>query len=147
MKTRAALVIVFVFAFSLFPMKAKANNIADAALTVLIGSGVGAVLGLSTLPFYSEMGQHTQNIWIGAAVGAVIGVGISVAEALRTTDKMEFEDDYQEAEKRDFSILSSPNSQLGIASNTAPTTTALSRKLEKNSNEMAFVVPVRILTF
>lgn len=56
---------------------AHAISIGDAALTVGISTATGAVLGASTLPFYGQPGDHTNNIFYGAAVGAVAGVIIS----------------------------------------------------------------------
>lgn len=87
------------------PTTSRANSLGDAALTVGISSGVGAVLGLSTLPFYEKSGDYTKNIWIGAAIGAVVGVGISVAAALSHTDRLDLEEDYEAADKHDFSLL------------------------------------------
>lgn len=56
---------------------AHAISIGDAALTVGISTATGVVLGASTLPFYGQPGDHTNNIFYGAAVGAVAGVIIS----------------------------------------------------------------------
>jgi len=40
-------------------------------------SGVGGtVLGASTLPFYRQPGDHSVNLAWGAAVGAVVGLGV-----------------------------------------------------------------------
>ncbi len=36
----------------------------------------GAVLGLSTLSFVDEPGDHLKNIVIGSAVGIIVGVGL-----------------------------------------------------------------------
>jgi hypothetical protein len=36
----------------------------------------GTVLGASTLPFYDQPGTHSSNLAVGAAVGAVAGLGI-----------------------------------------------------------------------
>lgn len=44
--------------------------------TIGISTAVGAVLGASTLPFYEQPTDHLSNIAIGAAVGAVFGLGI-----------------------------------------------------------------------
>jgi hypothetical protein len=53
---------------------AHALGLGEAALTVGVSSAAGAILGASTLPFYPEMNEHTDNIWYGAAIGAVVGV-------------------------------------------------------------------------
>lgn len=103
-----ALVVVAILFSSMKP--AQAGSFGDAALTVGIAAGVGAVLGLSTLPFYADSGAHTKNIWIGAAIGAVIGVGFSAVTAVNSSDDLELEDDYEAANKRDFSFYRKNNS-------------------------------------
>lgn len=44
--------------------------------TTVIATGVGAVLGASTLPFYDVPGEHLKNVGIGAGAGFLTGVGI-----------------------------------------------------------------------
>lgn len=56
--------------------KAHALTVGEAFTVVGISTLSGAALGASTLPFYSS-GSHTQNVWFGAAMGAVVGVFIS----------------------------------------------------------------------
>lgn len=51
--------------------------------TVLFASLGGAVLGLSTLSFYGEPQEHTNNITLGALVGFVAGVGYVVYDSSR----------------------------------------------------------------
>ncbi len=51
----------------------------------------GAVLGLSTLSFVEEPGDHLKNIVVGAAVGIIIGVGL-VAYMAATKNKNKFEE-------------------------------------------------------
>jgi hypothetical protein len=119
----------------------------DVALTVVISSGVGAALGLSTLPFYEESGEHTKNIWIGAAVGAVVGVGFAAVTALKTTDKMEFEDEYEEADKQDFSrnLIPLPNNRDLIL---APQSVALAgRAMQKNGAADSVWAPISTIRF
>lgn len=53
---------------------AKAITLGDAALTVAVSTVTGAVLGVSTLPFYEESSKYTKNVFYGAAIGAVAGV-------------------------------------------------------------------------
>lgn len=65
------------------PSEARAATFGDAALTVSIATVSGAVLGLSTLPFYEESGKHTKNIFYGAAIGAVAGVLISAYSGVK----------------------------------------------------------------
>jgi hypothetical protein len=59
------------------PKASSAASIGDAALTISMATVSGAILGVSTLPFYEESGKHTKNIFYGAAIGAVAGVMIS----------------------------------------------------------------------
>jgi hypothetical protein len=70
-----ALAILLSFLFS--PSARADTTIGDSALVVAFSTLGGAVLGASTLPFYEEPGDHTKNIFYGAALGAVIGVFIS----------------------------------------------------------------------
>ncbi len=73
--------VLFFFAFTLCffrPVGAHAEaSIGDSAMTVAFSTLGGAVLGASTLPFYDEPGDHTKNVFYGAALGAVAGVLIS----------------------------------------------------------------------
>ncbi len=59
-----------------------ANKILE---TMGVSIAVGAVLGASTLPFYSSPLDHTKNIAYGAAAGAAVGVGILVYGATQDT--------------------------------------------------------------
>ena len=59
------------------PKTASAASLGDAALTISMATVSGAILGVSTLPFYEESSKHTKNIFYGAAIGAVAGVMIS----------------------------------------------------------------------
>lgn len=72
-------VLSFVFVLSLFSVpRARAEaTFGDATLTVAIATLTGAILGASTLPFYDESGDHTKNIYYGAALGAVAGVFVA----------------------------------------------------------------------
>lgn len=49
--------------------------------TVLFSTLGGAVLGLSTLPFYGEPQEHTNNISVGALLGFVAGAGYAAYSA------------------------------------------------------------------
>ncbi len=51
--------------------------------TVLFASLGGAVLGLSTLSFYGEPQEHTENITLGALIGFAAGVGYVVYDSSR----------------------------------------------------------------
>lgn len=46
--------------------------------TVVLGGLGGAVLGLSTLSFYDSANEHTENISLGALIGALGGLGYLV---------------------------------------------------------------------
>lgn len=46
--------------------------------TVAISTGVGFVLGASTLPFYDQPGTQLINLAYGASIGAAIGVGFAL---------------------------------------------------------------------
>lgn len=54
------------------------NAVVDEAMTdayIVSGSGLlGAVLGLSTLSFVSDPGEHLDNIVMGGAIGVIAGV-------------------------------------------------------------------------
>lgn len=58
------------------PLTASASTGKKFLETLGISTAVGAVLGASTLPFYEHPLDHKRNIAIGAAAGAVIGLGI-----------------------------------------------------------------------
>jgi hypothetical protein len=46
-------------------------------ISIIAGTGAaGAVLGLSTLSFVEEPGDHLKNIVVGGAIGIILGVGI-----------------------------------------------------------------------
>ncbi len=71
-------VFCFIFLFQIFASsQARAVSFGDAAITVSIATVSGAILGVSTLPFYEDSGAHSKNIFYGAAIGAVVGVLIS----------------------------------------------------------------------
>ncbi|MGB0452691.1 MAG: hypothetical protein ACPGJV_03180 [Bacteriovoracaceae bacterium] len=77
------------FALALFSTQSMAQDndatsgtdavLADSLESVYIVGGMmgaGAILGLSTLSFYEEPGDHLKNIVTGGAIGIIIGVGI-----------------------------------------------------------------------
>ena len=51
------------------------ESLKDASLVAWTGLG-GAILGLSTLSFVEDPGDHLKNIYVGAAIGVVLGVGL-----------------------------------------------------------------------
>ncbi len=70
------LIFIFIIQFLAAP-QARAVSFGDAALTVSIATVSGAILGVSTLPFYDTPSDHSKNIFYGAAIGAVVGVLVS----------------------------------------------------------------------
>lgn len=104
---RIFLVVLALTVIAFSPTMTKAASFGDTALTVGVAAGVGAVLGASTLPFYSEPGEHTNNIWVGAAIGAVLGVTVAAVSALSKPQDFDFEEDeYNNADKDDFAVNS-----------------------------------------
>ena len=58
--------------------KAQASTSPGQALmTVGIAAASGAVLGFSTISFYSEPSKHMGNVLIGAGLGVIVGVGVA----------------------------------------------------------------------
>ena len=51
------------------------QSLSDAAMVGWAGLG-GAVLGLSTLSFVDEPGDHLKNIYVGASIGIIVGVAL-----------------------------------------------------------------------
>ncbi len=69
---------------ALSPRSAQAEaSFGNSALTVALSTVAGAVLGASTLPFYEDSGEHTKNIFYGAALGAVVGVLVSAYSGIK----------------------------------------------------------------
>lgn len=86
--------LVFVFLFQFFAVsQARAVSFGDAALTVSIATVSGAIIGVSTLPFYEDSGAHTKNIFYGAAIGAVVGVLISAYAGVQEGKNADDEDE------------------------------------------------------
>lgn len=51
----------------------NSRNLKRGVATVLFSTLGGAILGLSTLSFYGEPQEHTENITTGALIGALAG--------------------------------------------------------------------------
>lgn len=84
LRKSSATAFVFLIVLSLLPGRARAETtFADSALTVALSTVAGAVLGASTLPFYEDSGEHTKNIFYGAALGAVVGVLVSAYSGIK----------------------------------------------------------------
>ena len=59
---------------------------------VVAAGAAGAVLGLSTLSFVEEPGDHLKNIIVGMSIGVIIGVGV-VAWQQATKSKDVYQED------------------------------------------------------
>lgn len=80
---RFILIAILVFCQPLWAQQSYTNSgrtFKRNVATVLFASIGGAVLGLSTLSFYGEPQQHTNNITLGALLGFVGGVGYLVMD-------------------------------------------------------------------
>lgn len=75
MKNRIKLAILsaFVFLFSIQTFSQEMRGVRRGVATMIFSSIGGAVLGLSTLPFYGQPEEHTQNISNGALLGLIAG--------------------------------------------------------------------------
>lgn len=62
----------------------SATHVKRNIATVMFAGLGGAVLGLSTLSFYSSPSDHTGNIWVGLAVGLVAGTVYVVNREMQT---------------------------------------------------------------
>lgn len=76
------LAVFFIFssevAFSQMDRKVKRS-----VATMIFSSLGGAVLGLSTLPFYGEPQEHANNITVGALLGFIAGAGYVAYDSSR----------------------------------------------------------------
>lgn len=91
-------------------------------MTVAFSTLGGAVLGASTLPFYEDPGDHTKNIFYGAALGAVAGVLISAYAGVKEGPAYEEEGKGPAQRPRQISALAvneSPVFRLHAESSTA----------------------------
>lgn len=76
-------IIIFILCFQIITFSANCAELNDSKLLedsvndmyTVAGAGIGgAVLGLSTLSFVEEPGDHLKNILVGAALGVMGGV-------------------------------------------------------------------------
>lgn len=71
-----ALSVLMTFSLMAAPLaeaQTSATHVKRNIATVMFAGLGGAVLGTSTLSFYSSPSEHTGNIWVGLAVGLVVG--------------------------------------------------------------------------
>lgn len=72
----AITLIILLFSFSqASSAQVESREFKRGMATVLLSTLGGAVLGLSTLSFYSQPGDHVSNIPLGALVGLIAGSG------------------------------------------------------------------------
>ncbi|AHI07331.1 hypothetical protein BDW_14155 [Bdellovibrio bacteriovorus W] len=76
---------LIILTFSLFCGQASSaqvqRTVKRSVATVLFSTLGGAILGLSTLPFYGEPQDHIDNVTLGALIGGLAGVGYLGYEA------------------------------------------------------------------
>lgn len=79
---------VFLFVFTSHASQAQAKRtVKRNVAAVLFASLGGAILGLSTLSFYGEPQEHTDNITLGALVGFAAGVGYVVYDSAQPVNQ------------------------------------------------------------
>jgi len=88
--------VLFSLTFNLMAQEGGGDGI-DAVLQesfddmyIVMGTGVGgAILGLSTLSFFDRPGDHLKNVWVGGALGVILGVGIiTFKQATKSSDQL-----------------------------------------------------------
>ena len=77
LRTWISLILIVFSCFHVSVSSAQQNsrNVKRGVATVLFSTLGGAILGLSTLSFYGEPQEHTDNIMTGALVGLIAGSG------------------------------------------------------------------------
>lgn len=73
------------------PRPSYALTTKDAVVTIFGVGAAGALVGLSTLSFRSLPQNHFRNIWMGASLGLVVGVGITAYLAATSDDLLDEE--------------------------------------------------------
>ncbi len=82
------------FAYTQFFKKAHAAyGVQDALVTIGVATGIGTVLGLSTIAFYENPPAHLSNAAIGAGVGFIVGLGVATYLLVHTSEQDEFVDE------------------------------------------------------
>lgn len=69
--------VIFMSFVSHNPQAKAAYRAEDALTTIAVSTGIGGVIGLSTLPFYSTPTSHMSNVVMGAGAGLLLGIGIA----------------------------------------------------------------------
>lgn len=89
-----ALFLAFSVAQNIGCLNAEASyGVNDALGTIGISTGIGAVLGLSTISFYSSPTTHLRNTLIGAGAGLIVGLGVAAYLLTTTTEDDELSPD------------------------------------------------------
>jgi len=71
------------------PPAEAAYGVKDALSTIGIATGIGSVIGLSTIAFYDSPTSHLNNVLVGAGAGLIVGLGVAayyMATAPETDD-------------------------------------------------------------
>ena len=136
----------------------------DSLTTLGISTGIGATLGLSTMPFYEFPEDHFKNILIGAGAGLIVGVGVAAyllvsgsdsdeinpEELLQPQKKIVPQDGAKEGQKTSLraprQYLRSSRQAL-LASVPAPMAMSRSRFARYAANEWIVSMPVLQLRF
>ena len=110
------------------PASVYGDPLGDITLVAACTVG-GAILGLSTLPFTEEPGDHLKNIVVGGAVGLIIGVA-AVAYMQANKSNMDYDGGYalRAPSPQEFSTTERTRSIMEVSqrriakswSNTAP---------------------------
>lgn len=79
------LIVFSCFHASVSSAQQSSRNVKRGVATVLFSTLGGAILGLSTLSFYGEPQEHTENITTGALLGAIAGGGYLLYSASAPT--------------------------------------------------------------
>lgn len=77
------IVMAVILAFSQISFAQADRAVKRSVAAILFSSLGGAILGLSTLSFYGEPQEHTDNIAVGALVGFVGGVSYVLYDSLQ----------------------------------------------------------------
>lgn len=97
-----SVLLISLFLFTSSVSMAQANRgVKRNVAAVLFSTLGGAILGLSTLSFYGEPQEHTNNITTGALVGLLGGVGYVIYDSSRPAgNQYEYSQNYGEFKNR-----------------------------------------------
>ncbi|MNJ91124.1 hypothetical protein D3C87_87690 [compost metagenome] len=112
-RTGLAVILSCVLLTSSVSMAQTGRSVKRNVAAVLFSSLGGAILGLSTLPFYGEPQEHANNITTGALIGLVAGLGYVAYDNTRSSAPAY---DYSRFEEIDVKNRRS----MSVAATTAP---------------------------